>query len=126
MEERSPDREDQERQKDLTWIEENRTLFWLAATVAFEELGYGAVVVDLISKPFAHGHSFGYYTEGEMEPQGPELRRHLRDYNPDREFIVLLLKPGGQKDVYLYTRPPIGWEANLETMTQYAQLGGPA
>jgi hypothetical protein len=104
---------------DLALIEENRTLFWLSATVSFEEQGYGALMVDLVSEPLGQGHPFSYYTEGEIELKDPELQRHLRDYDPDWEFIVVLLKRDGLASVYCESRPPIGWETELRTLTPY-------
>lgn len=39
----------QEPCRDLEWIEENRALFWLVATVACEQTGSGAIVGAMIS-----------------------------------------------------------------------------
>ena len=121
-----PSLEDQtmaERQRDLEWIEENRCLFWLVAITAFEEIGYGALMVDLISEPPGQGHPFSYYEEGEIELQDQDLQRYLQEYDPSREFIVVLLKPGGRTGVYCGSRPPIGWMADLETKTRYSESG---
>ena len=56
-----------ERRHDLDWISQNRDIFWLSATTAFEEVGRGALLVDLIHEPLEQGHPFGYYAEGELE-----------------------------------------------------------
>jgi len=111
-----------ERSADLAWIEENRALFWLSATVAFEEHGHGVLMVDLISESPDRGHFFSYYAEGELELEDPDLCRYLRDYDPDREFIVVLLKPGGNSNVYCERRPLLGWETNLRTQTPYQRM----
>ncbi len=96
-------------EQELAWIEENRDIFWLSATVAFEQIGRGVLMVDLISEPQEQGRPFSYYAEGELELQDEELQRFLYDYDPDREFIVVLLKPGGRVGVYRDWQPPIGW-----------------
>ncbi len=107
-----------EREQDLGWVDENRDIFWLSATTAFEEIGRGALLVDLIHEPLEHGHPFSYYAEGELEIEDEKLKRHLDDYDPGREFIVVLLKPDSRA-AYLGRRPDIGWMADLHTRTQY-------
>jgi hypothetical protein len=111
---------EQERRPDLEWIEENRILFWLVASTAFEEIGFGALVVDLVSEPLGQGHPFSYYAEGELESQDHNLRRYLQEYNPSYEFIIVLLKSGGRSEIYCGTRPPIGWMADLERRTRHS------
>ena len=114
-----PDRSEQERRRDLAWIRENQTLFWLVASTACEEIGYGALMVDLIHKPLERGHPFSYYAEEELEVQDQQLQQHLQDYDPGREFIVVLLKPSGRTDVYRCARSATGWMGDLETQTRY-------
>ena len=113
------DPENPERQKDLAWIAENQALFWLVATVAYEEIGYGALLVDLISEPLEQGHPFSYYAEGELELEDKNIRRLLFTYDPGREFVVALLKPGDQVSVYCGRRPDIGWMSDLTTFTRF-------
>lgn len=97
------------RPEDLNWIKDNRTVLWLATTVAFEEIGYGFIFVDLTEQTEGEGHPFGYYSEGELEPQQDgKLRRLLEEYDPDREFISLLWKGEERSDVCVGTRPPMG------------------
>lgn len=115
------DMSNRERLRDLEWIGENRNLFWLNATVAFEQTGRGVLMVDLISEPQEQGHPFSYYEEGELELRDKDLRRFLYDYAPDREFVVVLLKPGGRVGVYRERPPPFGWETDLRTRTRYKQ-----
>ena len=112
-----------ERRHDLDWIAENRDVFWLSATTAFEEIGRGALLVDLSHEPLEHGHPFSYYAEGELEVEDEDLKRYLNDYDPGREFIVVLLKPDSRA-IYCGRRPDIGWMADLRTRTQY-KLDGP-
>ena len=114
----SPPQSPAERDHDLDWIAENRDVFWLSATTAFEEIGRGALLVDLIHEPLEQGHPFSYHAEGELEIEDEDLKHYLDDYDPGREFIVVLLKPDSRA-IYCGRRPDIGWMADLRTRTQY-------
>jgi hypothetical protein len=110
-----------EHHKDLEWIEENRSLFWLAATVACEQTGSGAIVVDL-SKPSQDGrHQFRYLTKGEIELRDNHLDRLLREYNPHREFVVVLLKTNDKIRIHLGIAPLIGWWDSMTTNIPYSE-----
>ena len=85
-----------ERRHDLDWIAENRDVFWLSATTAFEEIGRGVLLVDLIHEPLEHGHPFSYYAEGELEIEDEDLKQYIDAYDPGRGFIVMLLSPEGR------------------------------
>lgn len=80
---RSPEEALQERKKDLDWIEENRDVFWLTATVAFEEIGRGAIVMDLAVESTGQGDTFSYLAEGELKVTDERLRELLDTYDPD-------------------------------------------
>jgi hypothetical protein len=67
---------DEERRQDRGWIAANRALFWLVATVANEEIGRGAIVVDLAAEPAAGKQTFSYFAEGEFELENERLH-HL-------------------------------------------------
>jgi len=43
-------------------------------------------------------------------------------YDPDRQFIAVLWKDGGRNDIYLGSRPPIGWYTDMESQTQYPKI----
>jgi hypothetical protein len=77
------------RQSDLAWINQNRDIFWLNATTAFEEVGCGALLVDLRPEPPDHGQLFSYHAEGELEIQDEKLKGYLDGSDPGREFIVV-------------------------------------
>lgn len=121
----NPDSTDQtslERQRDLDWIEENRAILWMTATVAFEEIGYGFIAVDLREQTEEKGHKFGYYSEDELDQDEEELRSLLQEYDPHRQFVSVLLKGAGRSDIYLSSRPPIGWYTDMESQTQYQRI----
>jgi hypothetical protein len=109
----------EEHLRDLEWIEENRTLFWLIATVACEQTGPGAIIVDL-SKPSNDGaYLLCYMTQGDIELGDNHLDRLLREYNPHREFVVVLLKTNDKIRIHLGKAPLIGWWDSITTNIPY-------
>ena len=111
----------QEHRRDLDWIEENRSLFWLVATVACEQTGPGAIIVDLSKTSNDGGYLFRYMTQGEIELRDNHLDRLLREYNPHREFVVVLLKTNDQIRIHLGDAPLIGWWDSMTTNIPYSE-----
>ena len=97
-----PDWARMDRQRDLEWIQENLHIFWPAATDAYVELGRGALVVDITQQPIAGlGHPFGYFTQAEIEKKNDaDAKRMVREYDPDWEFTLMMLKPKDQMSIY--------------------------
>jgi len=83
-----------ERQADLGWIAENLDVFSAIASVAFENSGRGAIVVDTTSQAMpGAGHPFGYFSQEQIEELGDEDTSHMvTEYEPTQEFVVVLLK----------------------------------
>lgn len=82
-----------ERGEDLRWIGENLHVFWPAAQAAFAELGRGAIVVDTTSQPTGEGNPFGYYPQEMIEAKDDEdIKRMVREYDPERDLVIVLLK----------------------------------
>ena len=71
-----------------------------------------------ISEVWTIGNSLA---EGELEIQDEELRKYLDDYDPSREFTVVLMR-SNSKAVYLGLRPDIGWMADLGTRTNISPM----
>jgi hypothetical protein len=91
---RIPEWAERERAGDLNWIMENVDVFWPAAQLGFEELGRGALVVDITRLPVeGGGHPFGYFPQQMFEQEGDQdTRRLVREYEPPSEFVTVLLK----------------------------------
>jgi len=90
-----------ERQRDLEWIGENFHVFWPAATAAYVKQGRGAIVVDTTSRPTGEGNPFGYFAQAMLERRKDEdVKRMVREYDPDWEFVVVLLKPKDRVSSY--------------------------
>jgi hypothetical protein len=92
----------EERQSDIAWIRENMLLFREAAQTAFQGGGRGAIVVDTTSLPVeGMGHPFGYYLQESIEGTGDEdVKRMVGEYEPEREFVIVLLKPDERTSSY--------------------------
>jgi hypothetical protein len=91
-----------ERQADLGWIAENLDVFSAIASVAFENTGRGAIVVDTTSQAMpGAGHPFGYFSQEQIEELGDEdTSRMVTEYEPAQEFVVVLLKPQDRASTY--------------------------
>ena len=109
----------QEHRRDLDWIEENSAVFWSTATVACEQIGPGAIVVDLSKPSKSGGYQFRYITQGEIELRDEDLDSLLREYNPHREFVVVLLKSNDKYRIHLGDAPPMGWWDSMTTNIPY-------
>ncbi len=105
-----PDWAGQERQYDLEWIHENAGIFQLAAAMAFEETGRGAIVVDTTIQPLPDaGHPFGYLAqETVQEDLDEDTRRMVQEYEPAQEFVLVLLKPVNRTSTYRIQAQPAG------------------
>ena len=97
-----PDWARNERASDLAWIAENLPSFWPAAQARFSAQGRGVVVVDTTQQPDpSAGHPMYYLSREAAEQAGDEdVIRMLKEYAPEREFIVLLLKPEERTSTY--------------------------
>jgi len=97
-----PDWAARDRQRDLAWIRENLFIFWPVATDAYVALGRGAIVVDTTQQPLAGlGHPFGYFTQADIEARDDQdLKRIVREYDPDWEFVLAMLKPKDLMSIY--------------------------
>ena len=89
-----PDWARRERLSDLMWLGDNLHVFWPAAQQQYEEQGRGALVVDIMVKVGEEGvHPFTYATQ-ELIEEGDDvdLQRLVREYLPEKEMVVTLLK----------------------------------
>ena len=115
-----PDWAHRERQADFAWIQENLEVFWTAATLAFKGTGRGAVVVDTTLEPIpSAGNPFGYFSREQLEEQADEdTKRMAAEYDPTREFVLLLLKSDNRTSTYRVGVPsPDSQEAEAGKVT---------
>ena len=111
-----PDWARRDRQADFEWIGENFDVFRTAATDAFQGVGRGAVVVDTTSRPVPDaGNPFGYFSQEQVVEQGDDnTKRMVTQYDPTREFVLVLLKSANRTSSYRVGNAPPGSEANTE------------
>lgn len=83
-----------ERGADLAWIQENFSLFWPMATSGFKNHGRGAIVMNTASTPIAgRGNPVDYFSQADLATAKIEkLEQMLREYDPEQELVVVLLK----------------------------------
>jgi hypothetical protein len=104
-----PEWAEQERQHDRAWLAENLHVFWPLATTVFKREGRGALVVDTTSRPTGEGHPFGYFPHTVIKAIGDDdTKRMVGEYDPEQEFVVLLLKPQGRTSTYRVRPRPNG------------------
>ena len=93
-----PDWAKRERASDLAWIAENWHVFFPAAQMGFEQVGRGAIVTDttiLVKHPKGQSHPFGYVPAEEIyRMEWLDAIRIVREYDPSRELVTVLLKQG--------------------------------
>lgn len=92
----------QERLHDLTWIGENLHVFWPAAQKQYQEQGRGALVIDITVRVGERGvHPFTYAPQKMIEEgSDADLKRLVREYVPEREMVVTLLKSQERMSTY--------------------------
>ena len=90
-----------QRQLELNWIGQNAPLFSAKASGYFVLVGRGAIIVDTAARPLSEGPLFTYFSKEQMEHIADgDIDDMVDDYNPENEFIVLLLLPENQTRPY--------------------------
>ena len=99
---------ERERWSDLAWISPQLPTFYMAATMAFEDLGRGAIVVDTTSIATGAGHPCDYFTaEAIQRYEDAHINRLVTQYVPQEELVIVLLKAESRTSSYrLRGRPP--------------------
>jgi hypothetical protein len=90
-----------ERRRDLEWIGENLHIFKPVAENFFKEMGRGVIIVDTTSQPTGEGNPFAYFPEEIIEESVDEdTKRMVNEYDPEGEFVILLLKSEERTSTY--------------------------
>ena len=90
-----------QRELELDWVGQNSTLFSTKAIGYFGLVGRGAIVVDAAVKSLSEGPLFTYFSKEQMEHiEDVDINDMVEGYNPEEEFIVLLLLPENQTRAY--------------------------
>jgi hypothetical protein len=90
-----------QRELELAWIDQNFPLFSTKASGYFGIVGRGAIIVDAATTPLSEGPLFTYFSKEQMEHiTDGDIDDMVDDYNPEEEFVVLLLLPENQTRAY--------------------------
>ena len=90
-----------EHEFELAWIDRNMPLFSAKAFGYFELVGRGAIIVDAATKPLSDGPLFTYFSKEQMEHIADvDVNDKIDKYDPEEEFVVLLLLPQNQTRAY--------------------------
>jgi hypothetical protein len=101
-----PEWAEREREGDMAWIGDNVHVLWPAASEQFAEVGRGALLVNT-TVTIERRHPFGYFPREVIETGDDEdLKRMVRDYDPEGEFVVQLLKTEGRVSTYRVRTQP--------------------
>lgn len=97
-----------QRELELAWIYQNMPLFSAKASGYFGLVGRGAIIVDAAAKPLSQGPFFTYFSKEQMEHiEDVNVYDLVDDYDPDEEFVVLLLLPDNQTRAYRIGIPEV-------------------
>jgi hypothetical protein len=96
-----PDWAERERWADLAWIADNLPAFRSAASIAYEVLGRGAVVVETTYHTQDGGHPAAYLTQEQIARyEDAAIDRLIAGYTPEEELVVILLKEAQRTSAY--------------------------
>ncbi len=96
-----PDWAERERWADLAWIADNLPAFHSAASIAYEALGRGAVVIETAYRTAEGGHPAAYLTQAEIARyEDTAIDRLIAGYTPEEELVVILLKEAQRTSAY--------------------------
>ena len=107
-----PDWARRQREEDPGWIVENLDVFWLFASLAYEDTGRGAIVVDTRVQPIpGAGHPVGYFSQEQIEEKDKRIKVMVHEYHPTQEYVLVLLRPGDVVSTYrVGIVPSESWE----------------
>lgn len=93
---------ERERWADLAWIADNLPAFHSAASIAYEVLGRGAVVVETTYHTQQDGgHPAAYLTQEQIARyEDAAIDRLIAGYIPEEELVVILLKEAQRTSAY--------------------------
>jgi hypothetical protein len=102
-----PEWAERERLEDMAWLGVNMTEFWDAAQRGFVEFGRGAVTVETTVQPEPdRGNPMFYLSQEQVgEYFGPDEIRMVAQYEPEWQFVAILLKEDDKVSSYRVGMP---------------------
>jgi hypothetical protein len=96
-----PDWATRERWADLAWIAAHLPNFHSAASIAYETLGRGAVVVETTYCTQDGSYPAAYLTQDQIARyEDADIDRLIAGYTPEEELVVILLKDARRTSAY--------------------------
>ncbi len=93
--------DEQERLRDMAWLNENLQVFWPLVQTAYQEMGRGAIVADLTVYLEGGGYPIAYCSQEVIVAIGDiDASRMVEQYVPDSQFITMLFKAEGRISTY--------------------------
>ena len=86
---------------DMAWINQNLSVFWLAAQLGYATHGRGAIVVDTTVIAQNGGNPFEYFDLDRVTAsRNVDALRMVSEYEPGSEFVAMLLKALNRVSTY--------------------------
>lgn len=90
-----------EKAKELAWLREHISAFWVTAYEGHREQGRGAVVIDTTTKPLGEDAPFYYVPQARFESQEDEvllgLVKLISEYGSENQFVAVFIRPGNDE-----------------------------
>jgi hypothetical protein len=104
---RIPDWAQRERLDDMAWIAKNLHGFMPVALEGYAQSGRGALVVDTTQRPIrGRGHPYAYLPQHVVALlEDDDLQRMVEQYDPQREFVIMVLKKDRNSDYRIQVPP---------------------
>lgn len=108
-----PDGFQRQREADLAWIQEYLEPFAASAREQHHLRGRGAIVIDTNVVMEGAGHPVSYLPQAEIESvDEPDIQRLVRNYRPETQMVIVLLKHGYSHSTYTVFMPPTSPQSN--------------
>ncbi len=97
-----PTQEDPKGTTEQAWLESRLTILWPMADFHFGRFGRGAIIINVATKEAlsdsaGKGIQLHYAGQAEIEQEADEASQRLaefvRTYDPDREFVAVIIRP---------------------------------
>ena len=101
---------ERERSGDMSWIQEILHVLAPAAREQYQQLGRGAVVIDMTVQPHpSTGYPIWYLPTQQLKSlDESDVKRMVGAYDPEHEMVLVLLKPWGRQSAYQLRLIPPG------------------
>jgi hypothetical protein len=93
-----------DRQTDLNWIAENLAVLSSKTESLYREHGKGALLID--HNKAGTEPNWHYLPAAELPREDGDTQRMVQRYDPEAQFVIVLLKSGDRQSSYQVGRQP--------------------